>query len=540
MDDAGLVAERWMSSGRRQRRTRLIFLATTLVALAGGWMAWTSHVRRVEADQLWRLELRLVTSDAAALAEVLDEAARSEDPSPARMALAARAEMVRYVLHTQRATEARHAMELVEALPKEAVGGGEQLARAMRDALFGPGAVPGPEEGLGWAEGHPWNAGWAFVDQMRARREGRVPDSLAVAPAVRSVRALDAVRAGEWQVAKREAEALLADAPGHEVGRVVLDVLSARQLPVAEGIAQLTGWLQAGNRTAVGTSLLAIEVIRRTGEVETPARQREVAEAAWTSQPSAPWTAAEVSRVQRLQGLWSAARQSADAAWRDHPWEPVAALSWLEAAIVLDDPAILERRLADAGSAVPPAVVSRGQAWVAWLRGEASTFSALPQLESTAEGVLLSARFGGEAGYPAALAAAVEHQVKLYGERSMEGTLARYVQLFARSSDPKGAGRLYPEVTRGAPRSPCLSWTLGAATARLGRPKDARDHLLDACFRGQDFALGCLELAGVYEVLGADGPGKDTQRQARERYLRLSPKGVHAEAVRAALGGAHP
>lgn len=536
--DAG-TAERWIEAGRRQRRRRAAVFAVVCLAGAGFWFGARSKERRAEAAALWLMEQQLAQSDAASLAGVLDATARSDDPSPTRLALAARAEMLRYLLHTRRASEARHSVSLLAALPEDSADPAVHVALATGAALFG--AEPGtttPTRPPALDPSHPWTAAWDLVDVLRARREGREPGTTCTTAPSCAVLALDAFRTGDWSNASRHAEVLLTRAPDHEVAEVVHRLVSLRSAPAQEAAAALADEMSSGKRGGAGTALVAVEAAARLAEVEGHARAREVAEAALATNPSAPWVAIDVSRRQRLAGQFSAARHSAEGAAKDHPWDGELLLAWADPASTLDDPAILRRRAADAEPRVGPAAHRRVLSLAMALEGEPAAIDALPGLEAPSDTILLRVRLGGETK-DADLQAAVADRARRFGSGSVEHAEARLVHLGARSTDIRAGTRTLTEITGKLPKSPYLSWILGKAEARLGKSKPARDHLLDACFRGQDFALGCLDLAALYDVQDIDAVGRATQGQARDRYLRLSPKGHHADAVRSALGSSN-
>ncbi len=521
---------------RRRRRTTAIVLATLAVATAGFFFAREGHRRRAHDELLGQVEALLLRADPASLAEVSTRLAKVADPDAGVLSLGARSQLVRYRYVTGRRSELQQAQKLLAvATPEDAAAPPMLLARAYEAALSGR-----LVEAAGLADGLrttvPANPTWwvwmALIDAEISARRGEPALIEDAAPLAQLAAGTLAWEEGRWP------EAAAAWTAAGSAGQGAKEVATLASLPDEEARQGLGPLLEGGALAPVLLARAAVAFGRVEERLSGPLRAVELLTAASQADPGSPVIAAELSRLHGRMGQFTLARATAVAALQDHRGDEDILAAWAEATWALDDPEALRRQLTELGRADEPGwgvVTARGLA--ALLSGEAVSARFPPG----GRGAHWRCQSALEAGDAASALLLCEEALRLEKDRVagvgtllVLGSRLRLIHAQALAGRREAAGAL-GEVVREKARSPWTSWLRGRAEVALGRPKEARAPLLDGCFRGQDFALGCLELGRVYQRMELDAAGKSTQREAWQRYLRITPKGAHLGEARAVL-----
>ena len=133
--------------------------------------------------------------------------------------------------------------------------------------------------------------------------------------------------------------------------------------------------------------------------------------------------------------------------------------------------------------------------------------------------------------------AAVKLLESATGAGSREVAIAQMVEglALAASGEAEEGRRLLDAAFVEPNRTPWGAWLFGRFHEAVGSTAKAKDAYLLACHNGQDFALSCYDLARIYDSLEASSVHRRIQREAREHYLRTSPRGHRSQEVRDAL-----
>ena len=355
-----------------------------------------------------------------------------------------------------------------------------------------------------------------------------------------------ALENGDWERARASADAVVASRSGHELGRTVQVLATARELDPADRIERLQGYMEETDLPPLMLARVVVALSRALRRAEGPKRADELLERAIESSPDATMLAREVARTKRFQGYFGAAWNRADKALRNQPSDS-ALLTELSAALYFNDAAdLLEGRLDPARKrGTGDDGVRRAEAISALIRGLSD--QAIEGLKATSHlgepgdtdlylaEAFLQARYYDQA--KAVARRAHEAFSATFGEGSREAAIAKMYEGVAvgMGGEAKAAEAILKEAYAKDVRTVWGAWLFGRYHLAKGKKKDAKDAFLLACHNGQDFAKACLALADVYDTLTMDEVMRRTQEQARKSYLRTSPQGWQAQRVKAAL-----
>jgi tetratricopeptide (TPR) repeat protein len=354
-------------------------------------------------------------------------------------------------------------------------------------------------------------------------------------------------QAGDVQSTADHAQAILTEVPSNETGRVMQALAAARTAEGDGGISSLGAMIEGDPpltaRSAATVTVELTRLMRRAGQTT---KADQLLESYLEEDAGSVALQQEYARVQRFQGLFGAARTRADKALRQRG-DHAGLLSELAAAAFFNDaPKLVRDRVRAAGSdAEGSDGVVRARALASLIEG--NTNAAIQGLTATrhvgvpgetelwlAEAYLQS---GDAAKAQAEAISAVELLTSSTGAGSREVVTARMYEglAVAAGGDLERGGHILAEAFVDPNRTPWGAWLYGRFHEVAGDPRSAKDAYLLACHNGQDFSLSCFDLARLYDSLPASAIHRRTQKEAREHYLRTSPKGWHADEVRAAL-----
>jgi hypothetical protein len=545
---------------QKQRQTRMRIAGVVIVALlgAGVWL-YSGYAAKSAADDLRRsVESKLLRGDFqsvnAAAKQVLEVIAEDERAPAELLVLDAQAELLLYSLYTDQHGQLAHARGLLETAEQRAPGTPRvRLGRALEEAIAGS-----PDAALEMASAGFEGIEPAWTRIIRAgaeHRKGRFEEAAKAlegcgAPLCMAWDARGAWVAGNVDGAAAAATALEAAAPGHEVSRAISALVAARGLEADAAISALGSLLEHGEPLPSPLSALVIvDLARLLSRTSGPKRAEEFLIAALSADEASPTLAAEFARMRRFQGSFGAAKIRADKALRSRSAEPTLLGEMAAAAFFNDDSKFIRDRatrvpkgaeesdgvrralafadLVDGmpGNALPVLLATRhlgapGETdlWVAWSLLQLKDFGAAADAAAVARTLFGTSM--GEGTPEVATAALIEALALIQtGEEEASETAQALLD-----SHYKDAG-----IT------PWTAWLYGQVHEAREHPRGAKDAYLLACHNGQDFALSCLDLARIYDVLNTDALERRTQKEARRHYLRTAPKGRHADEVRAAL-----
>jgi hypothetical protein len=333
--------------------------------------------------------------------------------------------------------------------------------------------------------------------------------------------------------------------PGHRYGEAIAALVQSRSLEPDAARELLQPMVAAPDLPARVAELVVVEasrILRRDGR---PDDADSVLTEFLAQDDSAPFLLSEQSRVHRYAGSFGAARAAADKGLRTRSDDPNLLAEFAAAAFFNDAVSTIQDRVGKSNGASDSDGLRRAQAMVDLINGRgaaaASGLEATRHLGLPGDAELWLAEARLVSGQPAEAAKEARRAAELLaaavGEDSREVALARlYEGLAVASAGDVDAGRaILRTAYRKETRTPWGAWLYGRFHELAGSPEDARTAYLLACHNGQDFALGCFELARLYDSLPGGTVRKRTQREARAQYLRVSPKGWRAPEVRAAL-----
>lgn len=542
----------------RQRRTRLKALVAALGLLgAVGGAFWFAGQKQAALDaKLLSWEHLIEAADSDSLGEVTKGtgAALFEDSrAPASVAAAdARAQLLLHVLYSGIQSQRNRADDLVElAEQRDPTAPPTRVARAMLEALVGD-----PNRAL--AELDRAGVPAILADQAaiaRAEalmRSGDLEGAAAAlhgagSPLGRTWDARVAWQAGDAERCERAATAALVQNPELAYAELLKLMSRARSEDDASAVGALGARLESSEPlSALHAAALAVELSRALRRLGRADQADELLASASEADEGSLVLQAEVARNSRFHGAFGAARTTADKALRFRSDDPSMLAELAQAAFFNDAPQLIEDRAAR----VPRASldgdgVRRAKAIASLLRGD--TVAAIEGLHATrhlglaGETELWLAEAHLRARQPGpALASALVASARLRsaaGEGSREHSIARLYEALALevSGDRDGSKAALEGARRGNAATPWAQWLVGRLQEQAGETADAARSLREACNSGQDFALACLGAAEIYKSLSGDGKRTALEREIRSHYLRTSPRGLHADAMKAAL-----
>lgn len=354
-------------------------------------------------------------------------------------------------------------------------------------------------------------------------------------------------RAGDLETTVEQAAAVLETVPTNEVGQVMAALASARSADGLAGVEQLGALIERDPPlTARNAAIVTVELsrlMRRAGKSD---QADQLLEQFLAEDEGSTALQQEYARVQRFKGLFGAAKVRADKALRAAGTDPGLLGELSAAAFFNDAPQLIRDRIRANGPEHEDTDGGQRALAVASLI-EGNSYVAIEGLKKTRHiGVAGDAELWLSEAYlqvgdPAAALIEARRAVELLlastGEGSREVATARmYEGLAIAAGGDQDAGRELMAASFVNPnRTPWGAWLYGRFHELAEDPRSAKDAYLLACHNGQDFSLSCFDLARLYDSLPASGVHARTQREAREHYLRTSPKGWHADEVRAAL-----
>jgi hypothetical protein len=523
----------FLVSQRRRARFVFVIVVAVLTATAGLLFERQGANRKSDRRLVAQVEDLLLQADPGSLAAASGLLAGIEAPGAEFLALGARTQLLRYRHGTARRTELQQARSLLDAIPVErkddpgvlfaraweaTLSGRLKEGSALREALGPHGA--GPER---------WRRGLQALDAELASRRGEACGPTGAHPLGALTAAAIAWEEGRWPDAE---VAFRAAGPAGVEGR---NISAARAAPLGERTAALQALVEGGGMSPVGLARAAVTLAAWTEAQQGAESAVSLLGAALQADPSAPTVAAALSRLHARMGQFTLARTTALNALQDHPGNEDLLAAWAEASWALDDPHQIREQVRRIDRAAEPGWgVTMAVALAELLEGQAKG-ARFPDGRRGAVWRCHSALEAGDGAASLSLCGGLAEEL----ERAADGSplavqSARLRQIHALAlSGRKDAPRQLAEVVRAGARSPFTSWLRGRAEMVMGRTKEARGALLDGCFRGQDFALGCLELVQVYQRAAANDVTPETLREAALRYTRISPRGAHIEAARA-------
>ena len=547
-DDLYLAAQR-----RKSQLRALILAVLVLVAVGGFFWKQGQEASRVDAlvaqgeASIASADFDSLKSTVRAAGQELNENSRA---SATVLAVDARAELLIHVLYTGVRYQRQRAEEMVEiAEERDAVHPAVRLTRAMVEACVG-----NPQTALSGLEGAPFPP--LLADQVAAARAEALMRTGDLPGAQASLRGAStgightwaarvAWRAGDLDQVLASTQKALAASPDNAAASILSQLATSRRATAEEAEAQLRALAGGSALSALHAADVAVElsrVLRRAGKVD---QADELLEGAAESDESSVVLRAELSRVKRFQGSFGAARTLADKGLRAGPDDPVLLAEFAQAAFFNDAADTIE----DRARRVPKgsedsAGVRRANALAALVRGKGGQaiagLEATRQLGAAGETDLWLAEAWLRSDNPQkALEAARRARLLLsdaMGRESREVAVAVMYEALslASSGAAEEAEPLLAEAWTSQNQTPWTAWVYGRYHRVVGNDADARTALLLACHKGQDFALSCLDAADVYESAPGER-GQATLKELRRHYLRTSPKGWHAEAVRTEL-----
>jgi hypothetical protein len=543
---------------QRQLRTRIVIGLIVVVLGGGGWLYAHFSAQRATAELVLSSEAKLLRGDFgslnAAAKEILQVIADDERAPGHLLVLDAQAELLLYSLYTDQYSQLAHARELIETAEQRAPDEPRTLVgRALAEAIAGSPdlAIAAADAGFEGIE-----PSWGRIVRAQAEhRKGRFPEAAAAldgckAPLCMAWAARSAWLAGDVEGAAAAASKLSTGAPGHEVARAIIGLATARRSTDAEATSELRALLEQGEPLPSPLSaLVSVDLARLLSRTSGPKRAEKFLTAALTADEASPILAAEFARMRRFQGSFGAAKIRADKALRSRSAEPTLLGEMAAAAFFNDDSTFIRDRVSrvpkgaeesdgvkralafadlvdgSPGNALPALLSTRHLAapgetdlWVAWTKLKLRDFEGAAAAATAAREAFAANM--GEGTPEVASAALLEAQALILG--GVEG-------------GAEAAQELLDSHYADAGITPWTAWLYGQVHEARENPRGAKDAYLLACHNGQDFALSCLDLARIYDVLSPDALGRRTQKEARRHYLRTAPKGRHAGEIRAML-----
>lgn len=547
----------WVEVRRRRNRVKAIVAAVAVVALVGYFLFNMGREKaQAEATQA-RLERLLASGDLEPLkTAALEAGAILEQDASASASIASvdsRAQLLVWMLYTgveNQRFRARQSLDL--ALERGPVDPATLAAQALYEAICGNAdvAIDVLDGGGIGGELPDWQA---MARGEALLRKGDLEGAAAALGSVTTpVGRLWAIRVawrqGDMETADRQAQAILAAVPGHASGAVAAQLVAARRQGGPEAVERLAALLEGDTPlSARDAALVTVELsrqLRRTGQIE---KADQLLERYLEKDETSLELQREYARVQRFQGLFGAARIRADKALRSRPDDPELLAELAQAAFFNDSSAMIRDRVRSApeGSEQSDGVV-RALAIASLVEG--NTAIALEGLLATrhiglpGETELWLAETYLRAGQPEQArqeaARAAELLIPATGEGSREVAMARMYEglAMAMSGEIEPGRELLDRAFVDPNMTPWGAWVFARFHESAQDQVSAKNAYLLACHNGQDFALSCLDLGRIYDALLGSAVHRRTQQEAREHYLRTSPKGWHASDVRNALG----
>ena len=505
---------------------------------------------------LLRAERGLLTGDYQPMrdaVETLGERLADDERAPASLrALDARAELIVSLLYTGSQRQRERARLLLEdAKVEEPLAPTVLITEALVEATIGDPSIAATI--LDSDELKARYPEWARVATAASSlRRGERVDAAALA--VESDSGLGKVWAVRtaWQQGDAEAIELLckqvaADKPNNTYVDLIAALAASRLDSDQAGLERLKGLIGGGQEIpAVLAGYLVIDLtraMRREGEADAAA---ELLQSAVDQDSESLLLQAERAREARFRAHFGVAFDIADKGLRVDAADSGLLAELAGALYFRDSTEKLETRLRPIPDALQDTDgVVRARALGQLLAGQHQ--QALTALEATrhvgqpgdTELWIAEAHLRlGQAERALREAHKARHLlVEAYGEESYATAIARLYEALAVQGmgDTQEARRLADEAYAPPYQTPWAAWLYGRLLEGEGETREAKDLYLKACHHGQDFALSCYELSRIYRTMKLDAVAKRTQKKAQERYLQLSPKGVHAVEIGAAL-----
>ena len=545
----------YIAALQRKSRMRALLLAVIVLLAVGGFF-WKQGQERARIEELVVAgEAAIVSADFESLKATVRSAGAelaTNSRAPATVfAVDARAELLIHVLYTGVYAQRQRAEEMLEvAEERDPTHPAVRLTRAMIEASVGD-----PQQALSGLQGQGFPA--LLADQVAAARAealmrtGDLDGALSALEGVttgigHTWAARVAWKAGDLDRVDQATASAKAVSPDNAAAGVLGRLAAARRAPPDEAHAQLNQ-LASGPEplSALHAAEVAVElsrVLRRAGKID---MADELLEGAAEEDENSVVLRAELSRVKRFQGSFGAARTLADKGLRTQPGDPELLAELAQSAYFNDGARTIEDRAGRAPKGSEgSAGVRRANALAALVRGSGA--QAIAGLEATRQlGVagetdlwLAEAWLRAENPQNALLAArrAKDLLTGSMGAASREVAVAQMYEALALAStgSAEEAEPLLAAAWTEQNQTPWTAWVYGRYHRVLENRADARTALLLACHKGQDFALSCFDAAGVYEE-ASGGRSRATLMELRRHYLRTSPKGWHADEVRAGL-----
>ena len=549
--------EEWVQKRRRRTRVQAVVVAVVALSLLGFWLFRTGQKMAHREKTMADLEALVSRADFESLKGAASRATQEyrDDikASPDLLTIDVRAQMLLFVIYTgDDARKYKGKESLTEAQQRAETAPSTLLAEALFEA-----ATASPEAALQLLDGGgigEFAPDWqAIVRSEALLRKGDLSGAAAAvagrtAPAARTWAIRVGWRQGDLDTVEREAQAIVAEVPKHQYAAVMLELVSARRAADDASLQRLKDMLETGEpMSALNAALVTIEtsrLMRRAGKVE---QADELLERFLAADEGSLPLQEEYARVQRYRGLFGAARVRADKALRARGDDPGLLAEMSEAAFFNDAGTMIRDRVrqAPSGSERSDGVI-RALALASLVENGAHL--AIPDLRATrhvgmpgeaelwlAE-ALIRQNKPEEARQEAAQA--VELLLASSGEGTNEVAIARMYEglAIAMTGDLEAAREIMDAAFVKPNQTPWGAWLFGRFHEVAEDLPAAKNAYLLACHNGQDFALSCYDLARIYDSLPASVLHRATQKKAREHYLRSSPKGWHADEVKAALG----
>lgn len=529
--------------------------AVFLLAGLGWYLFSAGQTKAKEEAQLTRWHELIARADLDSLKTAATEAGRvlSEDAtaSGAVAAIDSRAQLLIWILYSGADPQRFRATQVLDTARERDPADPEVL---LSEALWEV-ALGDVDRALEILDGGGVSPRGELAEVVRAEAELRQGDLEGAREAVAGVTTplgrawamKTAWRVGDVDATAAHAAAVIAAVPSNETGRRMQALASARQAEFADGIAAL-GVLIAAEPplSARGAAVVTVELSRLLRRADQSDKADQLLEQFLAADEGSAALQAEYARSQRFAGHFGASRIRADKALRGRTDDPTLLAELASAVFFNDAPQMIRDRARASGDGAEASDgVVRALAIASLIEGNG--YVAIEGLKKTRHiGVPGEAELWLAEAYlqtgdvPAArteAARAAELLTASTGEGSREVATARmYEGLALAAGGEVDAGREIMAAAFVNPnRTPWGAWLFGRFHEIAEDPASAKDAYLLACHNGQDFSLSCFDLARLYDSLPASGLHRRTQQEAREHYLRTSPRGWHAEEVRASL-----
>ena len=553
-----MSSEDWVEKRRRRSRIQATVAAVLILSALGFWFFQTGQKKAEREARMARLESLVEQADFESLKAAAKESTSSYESdikAPVDLlSIDVRAQLLMFVLHTgDDARRIKASESLLAGKGHDETNPSIQLSEALFEAVAGsPDKALSILDGGGVGEALPdWQA---IVRAEASLRKGDLPGAASMlagrtSSAARCWAIRVAWRQGDLTAVEQTAADVLAAVPEHRYAGVMAELAAARRTGDEAAATRLRAMLEgAAPLTALNAARVTVELSRLLRRNGSPEQADALLERMLEQDESSLSLQEEYARVQRYQGLFGAARIRADKALRARADDPGLLSELAEAAFFNDAAAMINDRTRQVpGGAKSSDGVVRAEAIAKLIEG--NTALAIQGLEATrhlgmpGETALWLAEAHLRAGEPARAqeeaASAVQLLGAATGEGSREQAIARmYEGLAIAAGGDVDAGREILDAAFVEPNiTPWGAWLFGRFHEVAEDDRAAKDAYLLACHNGQDFALSCYDLARIYDSLPASGLHRRTQKEAREHYLRSSPKGWHAAEVKSVLGG---